>query len=398
MALSDPKPRRRAILASGAALLIAAATACGGSSAGGSADDGDSGGGGEYTIAFQGPLTGDNAQLGINAEYGMQLAIQEANDAKALPYTLKGVYEDDGGDPAQSPAVANRIAGNSNVIAVVGPIFSGATKAAEGTFSASKLLSVTPSATRADLTSSGFTTFFRAIGPDSVQGSQGALYIAKGLKAKTAYVISDKSDYGQGLSDTVIDTLKQNGVTVTTEGVPSGTKDYSATATKLRSAKPDAVYYGGYYADAALLIKAVRAAGYTGPIMSGDGSNDDKLVELAGSAANGVIVTCPCSDARVDPKAKDFLAAYKAKFKVEPGTYSPETYDATNAIISVLKKVGAKPTREAVVEAFRSVEHQGLTTLEKFTENGELTSATIFLYEVKDGKRLFVSSVDDAIK
>src|ERR1700733_6800884 len=103
-------------------LPLALATAWGSSSSPASS-------GGTVTIGFQGPLSGPNSpQLGINALDGVKLAIKQANDAKALPYTLKVDSSDDQGDPAVGPTAAKKLV-DDKVLAIIGPIFSGATKA-----------------------------------------------------------------------------------------------------------------------------------------------------------------------------------------------------------------------------------------------------------------------------
>jgi branched-chain amino acid transport system substrate-binding protein len=377
------------------AVLVAGAlslAACGG----GSSSSGSSSGKKEFTIGFQGPLSGDNAQLGINGQLGVKTAIDEANKKGNLPFTLKLKSSDDIGKPEQGATAAQRLVDDSSVIAMVGPMFSGATKAAEPTFSDASMLSVSPSATNPTLTSLGFKTFYRVIATDAIQGAGAADYLAKGLKAKTVYSLDDKSEYGTGLSGAIESQLKTDGVAVTHDGIPP-TKDYTAQADKIIAAKPDALYYSGYYAEFGLLVKALKGKGFKGIIASGDGSNDDKFTAAAGAAnAEGVYLTCPCGDANTDPKAAAFLKAYQDNNAgAKPGTYSPESYDATNAIISVLK---ADSTRASVAAAFKTVDYPGITKQVKFTSNGETEDKGVFIYQVKSGKRVVLGSTTDLVK
>lgn len=356
-------------------------------SACGSSSKSSSGGKPTLAIAYQGPLSGDNAQLGINMDNGVKLAISQANAKGDLPFTLKEVAVDDGGDPAQAPTAAQKAIGESDVVAVVGPAFSGATKAAEPLFSQANLVSVSPSATNPKLTSLGFTTFYRVVPPDDAQGKEAANFVTKKLSAKNVYSVDDKSEYGTGLSGVLEKQLKADGAQITHEGI-APTKDYSGIAAKIAGAKPDAVYYSGYYADLALFLKGLHAAGYRGPVGSGDGSKDAQLVKLAGADAEGTYLTCPCGDPNVDPKASAFTAAYKSMFNASPGTYSAEAYDSANAIISVLKGLGASGAKDRakVAAGVKSVDYQGLTKEIKFTSSGEVQGTTIFVYQVKDGK------------
>ena len=385
--------RRLLRLAVPLAVGALALTACGGGD-----DDEGTGDGGKktYTLAYQGPLSGDNAQLGINMDNGVQLAVEQANKAGDLPFTLKFTNSDDVGDPAQAPTAAQKLIDDENVVAVVGPAFSGATKASEPLFSEANLVSVSPSATNPTLTSQGFKTFFRVVPPDDAQGAEAAAYMTKGLKAQSIYLVDDKSEYGVGLADVIAKSLA--GTKLKREGIPV-TKDYSTIAQKISSSGADTVYYAGYFAEFALFTKALKATGYKGALLSGDGSNDDQFIVQAGNAAaEGVYFTCPCGDANVDPKAADFLAAYKAKFNANPGTYSPEAYDAANAIIAAMKTIDGDITREKVVEAVKAVDYAGITKQIKFESNGEVAGKTIFVYQVKAGKRNVLGTTAELAK
>jgi branched-chain amino acid transport system substrate-binding protein len=116
--------------------------------------------------------------------------------------------------------------------------------------------------------------------PDNAQGEEGAKYIAKTLAAKTVYSVDDKSEYGVGLADIMNKTLEAEGSTVIKEACPK-TKDYTSIAQKITNKNPDAVWYAGYYPELALLAKALKSAGYTKPLISGDGSNDDEYIKSA---------------------------------------------------------------------------------------------------------------------
>jgi branched-chain amino acid transport system substrate-binding protein len=381
------------------AVLVASSLALAGC---GSSSSGSSSGGGKKTIkiGFQGPLSGDNAQLGINGEDGVKTAIAEANKKGDLPFKLEMVSSDDIGKPEQGATAAQRLIDDSAVVAVIGPMFSGATKAAEPAFSSANLLSVSPSATNPALTSLGFKTFFRVIPPDDAQGQEAANYLTKVVKAKTVFSLDDKSEYGTGLSSVIEKQVKADGSKVIHDGIPP-TKDYTAEADKVIAAKPDALYYSGYYAEFGLLVRALKGKGFKGVIMSGDGSNDDKFIAGAGASnADGVLLSCPCGDANVDPNAKAFLESYKSVNNgAKPGTYSPEAYDATNAVISVLKSLGNDATdRKKVAEAFKTVSYKGITKTIAFTPTGEVTAKIVFVYKVVNGVRTVLGTTADLIK
>lgn len=390
---------RTAALAGTFIVAAVAMAACGSSSKTSSSSPSSGSSKKTLEIGFQGPLSVNSPQLGLNAEYGIKVAIAQANAAGTLPYTLALKTSDDQGSPDQGPTAAKVLVDDSKVIAVVGPMFSGATKASEPDFTQANLLSVTPSATNPALTTLGFTSFFRLIPNDNNQGKGAADYIAKVLSAKKVFSLDDKSDYGTGLSTALDKELTADGVAVTHDGI-NPTKDYTAEASKIISANPDVLYYSGYYQDLSLLAKALRGAGFKGTIFSGDGSNDDQYIVGAGaSVAAGTYLSCGCGDANSDPKAASFVTAVAAdNGGAKPGTYSGEAYDATNSIISVLKKLGDSPTRAAVVSAYKSVDYQGLTKEVKYDSTGEIAGSNIYIYKVEGDKRVVLGTTGALIK
>lgn len=378
-----------------ATAVTLSAAACGGSDG----DDTSASGKKIVTIGFQGVLSGDNQQLGLNALYGMRTAVAEVNADASLPFELKLEESDDAGSPDQAPTAAQKLIDNSRVVAVVGPMFSGATKAAEQNYTEASLLSVSPSATNPQLTSLGFRTFYRVIAPDTVQGKAAADYIATRLQAKKVFSLDDKSDYGTGLSGALEPALKARNVTVVHDGIPP-TKDYTSEATKIIGESPDVLYYSGYYAELALLAKALKDKGFQGKIVSGDGSLDPQYVAQAGTAAaEGTYLTCPCGDANSDPKSAAFVTSFKNVNKGQtPGTYSGEAYDATKALASVIKTLGDDVTRESVLRAFPGVNHEGITKTIAFESNGEVKGSNVFVYQVKGGKIGVLGNIADLIK
>ena len=338
-------------------------------------------------IGVQGPLSGANQALGLNIDWGVKLAVNQENAKGDLPFNLAVKESDDQGDQSKGATAAQLLIQDQKVLGVVGPAFSGPTAAAGALYSSANLVAVSPSATRPSLTSSGFKTFFRVVANDSVQGPAAADYMNKVLKASNVYVIDDKSQYGQGLSTAIVAQLKKDGATVETDSAPAGTQDYSQLASKVAGSQAKAMYYAGYYADGGVFAKALKAAGYTGTMLSGDGSKDPNFITTAGKdAAEGWQFTCPCLDAGSDPKYAAFATAYKGLSNAAPGTYSIEGYDAANTIISVLKSLNsANPTRQAVADGVGKADYQGLSKEIKFTSAGDISGTSIYAYKISGG-------------
>jgi branched-chain amino acid transport system substrate-binding protein len=339
-----------------------------------------------YKIGFQGALSGDNQQLGINEINSVNLAVDQANAKGGLGFKLEVLKSDDGGTADKAPAAAAALIQDPAVLGVVGPIFSGPTSATGKTYAAAGMGLISPSATNATLTSSGFTTFHRIVPTDGVEGAQAADYLAK--KFKKVFVVDDTTTYGKGVGDVVANGLKAKSVAVTRQGVAQNTQDYGAIAQAVKGSGAQALFYGGYDAQAALFAKALTAAGFTGVRMTGNGGKSSVFTSGSGKAGDGWLFSCGCQDATTAPEAKDFNSAYTAKYNTPPSTYSPEAYDATNAMIEAIKTAVSKgnPTRASVEDAINALDYKGITTEVKFASNGEVAQATVNLYEQKDGK------------
>ncbi|UQX87144.1 branched-chain amino acid ABC transporter substrate-binding protein [Jatrophihabitans telluris] len=354
-------------------------------------------GGGTYTIAFEGPLSGDNQQLGINEVNAAELAIKQANAKGDLGFTLKLLKADDVGDPSKAPAAAAQVLQDNTVMGVIGPSFSGATKAVGQTYGDAGLAMITPSASNGTLQTLGFKTFHRIIPNDNVEGTQGADWLArKGLKK--VFVVDDQSDYGKGVADAVDKELKAKGVAVTRQGVDAKTTDYGAIAQSVKSSGAGALFYGGYDAQAALFAKALKAVNYTGITAGGNGVKSSVFTKGAGAAGNGWYFTCGCLDATIAANAKQFTTDYTAAYNTPPSTYSPEAFDATNALIQAIKDAKSKGsvTKATVLTAVNAIDYQGITTEVKFGSDGEPAGATtVSLYTQKNGQIVSVGLLKD---
>ncbi|MGX1807889.1 branched-chain amino acid ABC transporter substrate-binding protein [Nocardia sp. NPDC055321] len=288
----------------------------------------------EQSIAMAGPLTGPNANLGLNIVRGVRLALDEFN--KANPNCKVNLKEfDTEGNPQKATQVIPTIVNDKSVVALIGPTFSGETKATGQILSEAGLLALTPSATNPDLTKNGWKTFFRGLGNDAVQGPAVAKYLAGSGKYKKICVVKDNTEYGTGLAQNLTDTLGAIADPSCAAEIKEGDKDFSAVVSKLNAAKPDGIYYAGYYAEAAPLVQQLRSGGVTAEFISADGTKDVEFTKQAGDASKGSLLSCPCG-----PAPDSFAAAYKASSGFEAGTYSTEGYDLTTIVLKGIAAAG----------------------------------------------------------
>jgi branched-chain amino acid transport system substrate-binding protein len=364
---------------------------------GGSSAAAGGGSGKTYKIGFEGPLSGANAQLGINEEYGAEIAVDQANADSSLGFKVQLVKSDDEGDPTKSPAAARVLTQDPDVLGVIGPSFSGSTLAVGKIYSAAGMAFITPSASKGTLQQQGWSTYHRIVPNDNVEGTAAADWMArKGIK--NLFVLQDLSPYGQGVGDTVTKEAKSKGIKVTEQGLDgTSTKNYNPIAQKIAASGATALFYGGYDAQAALLAKALKAAGFKGLTVGGNGIKSSVFSKSSGSAGDGWYMTCGCADATTLPAAKDFTAAYQKKFNTPPSTYSPEAYDATNLLIQAIKDAGANPTRASVEAKVKNADYKGITAEIKFQSDGDLSEDTqvVNLYHQVGGTIKVIGDIKD---
>lgn len=326
-------------------------------------------------IAMAGALTGANSALGINIVDGVKLAVQQHN--KANPDCQVQVKPfDTEGDPQKASQVVPTVISDQSVTALIGPAFSGETKATGQIISDAGLPALTSSATNASLTKNGWKTFFRGLANDDLQGPSVAHYLTGAAGFKKICVVQDDSDYGVGLAKSVIAALGSASDESCGAQVKTGDKDFSATVSKLSAAKPDAIFYAGYYAEAAPLVEQLHSAGMTATFVSDDGTNDPQFVKQAGDSSKGALLSCPCG-----PAPDSFAAAYKDLNKQDPGVYSVEAYDLTTIVLKAIDS--GKLTRPDVLDFVRNYDGQGLARHYKWDGTGELSNALIWMYQVK---------------
>lgn len=342
------------------------------------------------TIGFVGALTGDDANLGINIRDGVKLAVDEEN-AKGGPMIMMKEF-DTAGDPAQASTIKDRFITDGSVIGIVGPAFSGETKALLPDLQNAGLVMVSASATNKDLPTvvPNATVFHRLLADDILQ-ARGIVTYLTGLTPKPARVayIHDNSEYGKALTDSVEAGATANGLGKATSGtIDPKAQDYSGTVNAVKGANPTHIFYGGYYQSAGRLKKQLTDANVNAQFISGNGSLDPGFVTSAGAqAAEGSRLSCGCNLAfeTSTGNLEVFYDSFKAKIGKEPGLYSPEAYDAAKILIQGIK-AGNTDRAKLLSYVENLPRYEGVSKTIEFEPNGNIKATKFFVYQIKGGK------------
>jgi len=339
------------------------------------------------TIATAGPITGDLASFGAQMQRGAEQAVADINKAGGvLGKQLVLEVGDDQCDPKQAVSVANDLV-SKGVVFVAGHFCSGSSIPASAVYHEEGVLQITPASTNPkfteDAAASGWDTLFRTCGRDDQQGDFAGAWIAEHFKGKNIAIVDDKSAYGKGLADLTRAALNGAGMKeVIDESITAGEQDYTALVSKLKDAKVDVIYFGGYHPEAALIVKQSREQGLQASLLSGDSLNTLEFATLAGTAADGVMFT-NAAEARNLPTAAKVVEAFRAA-GFEPEGYTLSTYAAIQVWAQAVTKAGTTDA-EAVAAALRSQPYDTVIGSLAFNAKGDLTAATYVWYVFKDG-------------
>ena len=342
----------------------------------------------DINIATAGPMTGQYASFGEQMRRGAEMAVADINAAGGvLGQKLKLHVGDDACDPKQAVAVANKLA-SDKVVFVAGHFCSGSSIPASKVYEEEGLLQISPASTNPKLTEEGGPNVFRVCGRDDQQGQVAGDYLADNFKGKKIAILHDKTAYGKGLADETRKQLVKRGVKEAMyEAYTAGEKDYSAIVSKLKGARIDVLYLGGYHTEAGLMIRQAREQSYDVQLVSGDALVTDEFWKITGKSGQGTLMTFS-----PDPRKNPIAAQVVKKFK--DGGYDPEgytlyTYGAIQAWVAAVKAVGSTDTNKLIAELRKS---QFDTVLGKigFDKKGDVTAPGYVFYEWKDGNYDYV--------
>jgi branched-chain amino acid transport system substrate-binding protein len=346
-------------------------------------------------FAIGAPLTGDSAGLGLAYSQALQLAI--AQSEPILGFGISQVDENDRGAVDGALAAAERIIADPTIVGIVGHAFSGASRATMPLYEEAGIVMLSPTATNPTLTQMGSRVFNRAIFNDNEQGELAARYLYEVLNVRRLALLNDGSIYSAGLAGIARDIFTELGGTVVFDAtLEPGHNDYVDVLRQVRAAMPEALFFPGYTAEVSFLVQGLSAAGLGDVVfVAADGVNTQTLVEIAGSAAEGIYLTGESLPPE-SPQKQAFDTLYRATFGVDPLTVSRAiwtAYDSANVLIDAARSVAVLGgdgalyiPRGALIAAVRNtVEYEGINGLLRCDAAGECNTVGPDMSYVQNG-------------
>jgi len=342
----------------------------------------------EIVVGVAGPMTGELAAFGEQLRRGSEMAVKDINaQGGVLGKQIKLAVGDDQCDPKQAVQVANDLV-KQGVAFVAGHYCSGSSIPASDVYAEEGIVQMTPASTNPAYTEGpakkGVKTVFRTCGRDDKQGVFAGPWLAKTYASKNIAILDDRSAYGQGLADETQKNMEAAGhATAVRDTYTAKEKDFSALISKMKQAKVEAVYVGGYHNDVALMMRQSREQGFSADFISADAMNTAEFWSISGPAGEGLRFSDAASAINLD-SAKDVVAEFRAE-KYEPEGYTLSTYAAIQAWAQAANKAGSTDGAK-VADALRTNDFKTVIGDIGFDDKGDLKKVNYAWFIWHDGK------------
>jgi branched-chain amino acid transport system substrate-binding protein len=336
-------------------------------------------------------LSGAGATAGTNFKNGVELAVKEINaNGGILGKKIETLTSDTQSNPGVAKGLAQK-AVDDDVFAVFGPVFSGSILVSMAETKRAEIPNFT-GGEAAVITQQGNPYIFRTSFTQTTAMPKVARYIANGLKAKTVAVIYVNNDFGKGGRDAITKALEALGSKVVADiSTDSGQVDFSAPVLKAKQANADVVFVYSNEEESARALRELRKQGWTKPIVGETTLTGQKVIELAGDAANGAVAHVGLTIDAPNPLMLKFKAKFYQEYKYLSDHNGIKGYTGVYLLKNAIEKTG-KLDRVAVAKVLHGLtvtaaKEPGVIMDVSVDANGDLDRES-FIVEVKDGKQL----------
>jgi branched-chain amino acid transport system substrate-binding protein len=344
-------------------------------------------------------LSGTGATAGTNFDNGVKLAVKEINAAGGIMgRKVEYVSMDTQSQPNVAKGLAQK-AVDQNAYVVMGPVFSGSIIVSMAETKRAEIPNFT-GGEAASITQQGNPYIFRTSFTQSTAMPKLAKYIKDGIKANNVAMIWVNNDFGKGGRDAMQKALDAVGVKVVADvSTDPGQVDFSGAVLKVKQANPDAVFVYTNEEESARALRELRKQGITKPIIGETTLTGQKVIELAGDAANGALAHVGLTVDAPQPTIKAFDDKFQKEYKYKSDHNGMKGYSGmyvVKAITEKNKKVDPKEFAKALHGAkITAKEYPGVLLDVTFDNNGDLDRES-FLVKVENGKQVVTATLPPA--
>jgi len=352
-------------------------------------------------IGFFAPITGPAAADGASAKNAVELGLKEVNDAGGIKgKKVELMIYDDRLNPQEAVAIANKLIEKDKVVGVVSGAYSGPTRVSAPIYQKAGIPMVAGYAVHPDVTWDPtqkrpndfcFRNGFLA----EIEGAAAAEFAVKNLKAKRISLIFMDNDFGRAISSGFADRAEKLGATILAKQMYKfpGEKDFRPFLTRIKEGNPDVIFAAGYYNEAASIVRQSKELGIKSKILGEEGFDSPKFLEIAGPAAEGVIIATNLDRDDPRPLVQNFLKNYRKTYNEDADMVGASSYDAFLILVKAIEKAGteSKAIQKALLE---TKDYNGLTgKISRFVQ-GEVVKP-VQIQVVKGGKFRRLAVIDN---
>jgi branched-chain amino acid transport system substrate-binding protein len=343
-------------------------------------------------IGFFAPITGPAAADGMSAKHAVELGLKEVNDAGGIKgKKVELIIYDDRLRAEEAVAIANKLIEKDKVVGVVSGSYSGPTRVSAPIFQKAGMPMAVGYAVHPDVTwdpkeKKPNDFIFRNGYLGEVEGAAAAEFAVKNLKAKRISIISMDNDFGRAISAGFAARAEKLGATILTKQMYKfpGEKDFRPYLTRIKEGNPEVIFAAGYYNEAASIVRQSKELEITSQILGEEGFDSPKFLEIAGPAAEGVIIATNLDRDDPRPLVQNFLKNYRKAYNEDADMVGASSYDAFMILVKAIEKAGTDP--KAIQKALlETKDYNGLTgKISRFVQ-GEVVKP-VQIQVVKGGK------------
>ena len=352
-------------------------------------------------IGFFAPITGPAAADGTSAKNAVELGLKEVNDAGGVRgKKVELIVYDDRLNPQEAVAIANKLIEKDKVVGVASGSYSGPTRVSAPIFQKAGMPMVAGYAVHPDVTwdpnqKKPNDYCFRNGFLGEIEGAAAAEFAVKNLKAKKISLIFMDNDFGRAISSGFAEKAEKLGATILTKQMYKfpGEKDFRPFLTRIKEGNPDVIFAAGYYNEAASIVRQSKELGIRSQILGEEGFDSPKFLEIAGPAAEGVIIATNLDRDDPRPLVQNFLKNYRKAYGEDADMVGASSYDAFMILVKAIEKAGTDP--KAIQKALlETKDYNGLTgKISRFVQ-GEVVKP-VQIQVVKDGKFRRLTVIDN---
>ncbi len=341
-------------------------------------------------------LSGTGTTSGTNFNNGVKLAVKEINATGGiLGRKIEYIAEDTQSNPGVSKGLAQKAVDEGSYV-VMGPVFSGSILVSMAETKRAEIPNFVGGEAAA-ITQQGNPYIFRTSFTQSTAMPKVANYISDNIKAKVIDIIYTNNDFGKGGRDLAMKSFEAKGIKMGADiSTDAGQVDFSSAVLKARQSGSDALFVYTNEEEAARLLKELRKQGYTKPVIGETVLTSQKVIELAGDAANGAIAHVGLTADAPQATVKKFDQAYQKEYQSRTDHNGLKGYSAMYIVKAVTEKIG-KFDSKALAQAmhgisFSAKQYPGILLDVSYDANGDLDRES-YMTKVVNGKQVVIETL-----